>query len=143
MEMIKNRARIEMSSMSENIGFARIAAATFAAQLNFTLAEIEEIKVAVSEAVSNCIIHGYENRPDGTIVLNMTIEDGKLKIEVEDFGVGIEDIEAAMQPSFTTSEERMGLGLVFINSFMNEMEIISTPGEGTLVRMVKIPEKSE
>lgn len=139
--MLKNKAEIKMSSLSENIGFARMAVATFGAQLEFTLAEIEEIKVAISEAVSNCIIHGYENQPKGDIHLAMFIQDNSLILIVEDFGIGIADVEEAMQPSFTTSEERMGLGMVFMNSFMNEMSIDSTPGEGTKVRMVKIPEK--
>ncbi len=138
--MIKNRALVEMSSLSENIGFARMSVATFASQLEFTLAEIEEIKVAVSEAVSNCIIHGYENRSDGIVVLDLTMEDEKLIIQVEDHGIVIEDIETAMQPSFTTSEERMGLGMVFMKSFMNEFEVISTPNQGTRVKMTKIPE---
>jgi len=138
--MATNQVKIEMASMSENIAFARVTVASFAAQLEFTLAEIEEIKVAVSEAVSNCIIHGYQNRPDEMVVLQMKIENGEFHLDVEDFGVGITDVEEAMQPAFSTGEERMGLGLVFINSFMNEMELISTPGEGTLVRMVKIPE---
>lgn len=138
--MIKNRALVEMSSLSENIGFAWMSVATFASQLEFTLAEIEEIKVAVSEAVSNCIIHGYENRSDGIVVLDLTMEDEKLIIQVEDHGIGIEDIETAMQPSFTTSEERMGLGMVFMKSFMNEFEVISTPNQGTRVKMTKIPE---
>lgn len=138
--MAKNSVKMEMTSRGENIAFARVAVAAFAAQLDFTLAEIEEIKVAISEAVSNCVIHGYQNRPDEMIVIAMSIEENRLQMSVEDFGIGIEDIEAAMQPSFTTGEERMGLGLVFINSFMTEMELISTPGKGTLVRMVKIPE---
>lgn len=138
--MPQNRVRIEMSSLSDNIAFSRVAVAAFAAQMDFTLAEIEEIKVAVSEAVSNCIIHGYENRPEEKVILDLCIENGKLMINVEDFGVGIEDIDAAMQPAFTTGEERMGLGLVFINSFMNEMELISSPGKGTLVKMAKLPE---
>lgn len=138
--MANNRVKMEMSSRSENIAFARVAVAAFAAQLEFTLAEIEEIKVAISEAVSNCVIHGYGGRPDETVYITLEIDGEQLKLEVEDFGVGIEDIEAAMQPAFSTGEERMGLGLVFINSFMNEMELISEPGKGTLVRMVKIPE---
>lgn len=138
--MPTNKVKMEMSSMSENISFARVAVAAFAAQLDFTLAEIEEIKVAVSEAVSNCIIHGYANRPEEKVIIDMAIEDGKLKIDIEDFGIGIEDIEAAMQPAFSTGEDRMGLGLVFINSFMNEMDLISTPDKGTLIKMVKIPE---
>lgn len=141
--MMKNKVKIEMSSVSENIGFARMAVATFAAQMDFTLAEIEEIKVAISEAVSNSIIHGYENQSDGIVVVALEIDQGKFVIDVEDFGVGIKDIDEAMQPSFTTSEERMGLGLVFINSFMDEMKIESTVGEGTLVQMVKIPENQE
>lgn len=138
--MANNRVKMEMTSRSENIAFARVAVAAFAAQLDFTLAEIEEIKVAISEAVSNCVIHGYQNRPDETVSIDMSIDDNRLIVSVEDFGVGIEDIEAAMQPAFTTGDERMGLGLVFIHSFMTEMELVSTPGTGTLVRMVKIPE---
>lgn len=141
--MLKNKAEIKMFSLSENIGFARMAVATFGAQLDFTLAEIEEIKVAISEAVSNCIIHGYQNQPEGEIYLAMFIEDNSLILLVEDFGVGIVNVEEAMQPSFTTSDERMGLGMVFMNSFMNEMTIDSTPGKGTKVRMVKVPEKQE
>lgn len=141
--MLKNKAEIKMFSLSENIGFARMAVATFGAQLDFTLAEIEEIKVAISEAVSNCIIHGYQNQPEGEIYLEMVIEDNSLILLVEDFGVGIVNVEEAMQPSFTTSDERMGLGMVFMNSFMNEMTIDSTPGKGTKVRMVKVPEKHE
>lgn len=141
--MLKNKAEIKMFSLSENIGFARMAVATFGAQLDFTLAEIEEIKVAISEAVSNCIIHGYQNQPEGEIYLAMFIEDNSLILLVEDFGVGIVNVEEAMQPSFTTSDERMGLGMVFMNSFMNEMTIDSTPGQGTKVRMVKVPEKQE
>lgn len=139
--MIKNNAKIEMASLSENIGFARLSVATFAAQLNFTLAQIEEIKVVISEAVSNSIIHGYQNKSEGVVVLRLQNEDDeKLIIEIEDFGVGIENIEEAMQPSYSTTEERMGLGMVFMNSFMDEMEVRSKVNEGTVVRLAKYPE---
>ncbi|MGM0472217.1 MAG: anti-sigma F factor [Bacillota bacterium] len=139
--MSQNQARLELKSISDNIGLARVTVASFAAQLDFTLSEIEEIKVAVSEAVSNAIIHGYQHQKAGTIGINLLIETDTLIIEVEDFGQGIPDIKQACEPSFTTAD-RMGLGLVFIDSFMDELVIDSQLEEGTTLRMVKRPEKS-
>ncbi|WP_027340019.1 anti-sigma F factor [Halonatronum saccharophilum] len=134
---MENKARLIVDSISENIGLCRVTVASFAAQLDFTLSELEELKVAISEAVSNSIIHGYKEE-SGKIEIEMGIFDGKLQIIVEDRGCGIEDIEEACQPTYTT-EGRMGLGLVFIDSFMDEFKVESKLGEGTRLKMLKVP----
>lgn len=132
-----NFALLEFPSKPQNVGFARTAAALFASQLEFTLDEIEEIKVATSEAVSNAVVHGYGSE-EGPIRMRLEIAGEDLVITVEDDGRGIEDIEWARQPANTTQpDEHMGLGLVFINEYMNEVRIQSRPGRGTVVRMVK------
>lgn len=133
----RNHVHLYFPSKPENIGFARAAAAVFATQLPFTLDEIEEIKVATSEAVSNAVVHAYGDG-EGTIHMILAIDGHSLIITVEDEGRGIEDVEWAKQPANTTRpEEHMGLGLVFIKEYMNEVEIESKVGEGTVVRMVK------
>lgn len=131
-----NRMRLELLSLPENVGIARLALASFASQLDFTLSELEEIKVAVSEAVSNAIIHGYGAQV-GLITLAAASEGGRLIVNVEDEGSGIADIEQARQPSYTTDPERMGLGFVFIESFMDEVTIESERGRGTKITMIK------
>lgn len=131
--------RLEVSSLPDNVGVARVAIASFASQLDFTLSEIDEIKVAVSEAVTNAVIHGYRDRP-GLIRITAMAREDKLEITVEDEGSGIPDVETARQPSFSTDPDRMGLGFVFMESFMDELEVASRPGEGTRVRMVKRPQ---
>ncbi|NLJ84266.1 MAG: anti-sigma F factor [Halanaerobiaceae bacterium] len=135
-----NHAHIRMLSRSNNVGLARLAAASFASELDFTLNELEEIKVAVSEAVTNCIIHAYPLE-EGIIEIDLRIEGEELIIVVEDKGVGIEDLEAVLQPNYSTKEEHMGLGLAFIDSFMDRFQLSSEPGKGTVVKMYKIPEK--
>ena len=135
-----NHAHISMLSRSNKVGLARLAAASFASELDFTLNELEEIKVAVSEAVTNCIIHAYPLE-EGIIEIDMRIEGEELIIVVEDKGVGIEDVEAVLQPNYSTKEEHMGLGLAFIDSFMDRFELSSEPGKGTIVQMYKTPEK--
>ncbi|MFP4662358.1 MAG: anti-sigma F factor [Halanaerobiales bacterium] len=135
-----NHASIKMLSKSNNVGLARLSVAAFASELDFTLNEIEEIKVAVSEAVTNCIIHAYPLE-EGEINIDLKIEDKKLIIVIEDQGVGIEDIDAVIQPSYSTKEEHMGLGLAFIDSFMDEFELQSDQENGTSLWMMKIPEK--
>ncbi len=136
-----NFVQLTFLSKPENVAFARVAIAAFAAQLPFTLEEIDEIKVATSEAVSNCVIHGY---PDslGIVSLKADLVDGMLRLEVKDDGVGIADLAAAKEPTFSTDPERMGLGLVFMESFMDEMQIESEPGRGTIVVMTKRPTSS-
>lgn len=134
-----NFVRLEFPSLPSNVGLARIAIATFATQLEFTLGELEEIRVAISEAVSNCVIHAYPDNP-GQVQLEAAIDDGYLEINITDFGKGIEDIEMARTPAFSTDPERMGLGLVFMDSFMDLLEVQSEPGKGTRIRMRKKPE---
>ncbi len=133
---VRNEVRMTLYSVSENVAIARVTTAAFAAQAEFTVNEIEDIKVAISEAVSNAIIHGYRNSP-GTIELIMTLYDDWVEFVITDFGQGIEDIALARQPSFSTDPERMGLGFVFMESFMDELKVESAVDQGTTVRMIK------
>ncbi len=137
---MNNYLKVEFPSMPGNVGLARLIVATFASQLEFTLAEIEEIRVAVSEGVSNCVIHAYPKNP-GVVELQLDIADGVLTIQIKDFGKGIENIEQAKQATYSTEPEHMGLGLVFMESFMDEMILTSIPMEGTTVVMKKHPER--
>ena len=134
----KNAMSLEFDSKSENESFARIVVAAFAAQLNPTIEEIADIKTAVSEAVTNSIIHGYDGR-EGKIVLTCAIEGSKITVSVMDKGKGIEDIKQAMEPLYTTKPEmeRSGMGFAFMEAFMDELEVISAPEEGTTVTMTK------
>ncbi len=131
-----NYIKLELPSKSSNEGFARTAAAAFAAQLDPTMEELGDIKTAVSEAVTNAIVHAY---PDsiGQVLIKMRILEGQiLEISVKDWGCGIEDVEKAMQPLFTTGgEERSGMGFTIIGSFMDKLRVRSTPGKGTVVIM--------
>ena len=133
---IKNYIKMEFPSCSSNEAFARSAAAAFAAQLDPTLEELGDIRTAVSEAVTNCIVHAY---PDslGRIALQLRIL-GKdcLEIRVRDWGCGIPDVEKAMQPLYTTGgEERSGMGFTIMSSFMDNLRVRSSPGKGTTVTM--------
>lgn len=133
-----NKMELKFLSKSQNESFARTVVAAFAAQLDPTIEEIADIKTAVSEAVTNCIIHGYENKID-YIILKAEIEGNKLMVEVIDNGVGIEDIEKAMEPLYTTKpdEDRSGMGFTVMQTFMDELEVESEKGKGTRVKMVK------
>ena len=137
---VGNRVQLSFPSFSENEAFARQAVAAFALQVgDWTLVQLDEIMTAVSEAVTNAVIHAY-NSQIGDIRITATILDGAgLEVEVQDDGVGIGDIEKAMEPMFTTKaqEERTGMGFSFMQSFMDELAVFSTPGMGTRVRMVK------
>ena len=132
----ENYIKLEFPSRSVNEGFARSAAAAFAAQLDPTLDELGDIKTAVSEAVTNCIVHAY---PDslGKITMRLRILDGDtLEISVKDTGRGIEDVEKARGPLFTTGgEERSGMGFTIMESFMDKLSVRSKPGKGTTVTM--------
>jgi len=132
-----NQMKVEFLSIPANVAFARVAVASFASQLDYTLSDMEEIKVAVSEAVSNAIIHGYENASDKFVRVVASLTKNALQISVEDDGRGIEDIKQALQPAFSTNPERMGLGFVFMQSFMDSFQVDSAPGCGTRVKMVK------
>ena len=133
---VSNYIQMTFLSRSANEGFARMAVAAFAAQLDPTLEELGDIKTAVSEAVTNCIVHAY---PDciGNIVLKAKIlEDGTLDLTIKDRGCGIADVEKAREPMFTTGgAERSGMGFTIMESFMNYMKVTSAPGRGTTVRM--------
>lgn len=133
---IKNQIKIVLKSLSENVAIARVTAAAFAAQIDFTLSEIEEIKVAVSEAVSNIVIHGYEEG-NGQIEIIMNLYEDKLEYIITDTGKGIADVALARQPSYSSDPERMGLGFAFMESFMDELDITSAINQGTTVRMAK------
>ncbi len=137
---MNNWAKMELISKSKNVGLARISVVTFAAELNFNLSELEEIKVAVSEAVTNCVIHAYPFN-EGKIMIEMKEIDQALFIKIEDTGVGIEDIDAVLEPSYSTREGHMGLGLAFIDSFMDDFTLLSEAGEGTTIEMYKKPER--
>ena len=136
--MIQNEMRLEFDSRSCNEGFARVSVAAFLTQLNPTLEEVADVKTALSEAVTNAIIHGYERKVE-KIVITCRIEGETIGIEVEDHGVGIPDVEKAMEPLFTTREdcERSGMGFSFMEAFMDTLEVDSAPGQGTRVRMTK------
>ncbi len=130
-----NKAVLEFSSRAENVAFARVAVAAFASQLDFTLSDLEEIKVAVSEAVTNAIVHGYGNKPENMVRLELTIQEEYLEIKVIDRGKGIDDVAKALEPAYSTDPERMGLGFSFMQSFMDRFAVDSQPGRGTRVIM--------
>ena len=134
----KETVKLEFESRSHNEQLARVVTAVFAARLDPTVEEIEDIKTAVSEAVTNAVIHGYE-KEEGIVRLFLTAEGKSLTVVVEDDGVGIADIRRAMEPLYTSkpSRERSGMGFSFMEAFMDEVDVESEPGKGTRVRMVK------
>ncbi len=155
MQSMKNEMEIFFDAISRNESFARVAVAAFVSHLNPTLEELADVKTAVSEAVTNSIIHGYENlygygrhgeRPasecpvhPGKVRLKCVLEGDVLHVEVEDHGRGIADLERAMEPLFTTRPEldRSGMGFAFMEAFMDDLEVDSEPGKGTTVHMMK------
>ena len=138
MTRAENYVTVEFLSRSSNEGFARVAAAGFAAQLDPTLDELGDIKTAVSEAVTNAIVHAYPDKL-GKIVLKLKIREGNvLEITVRDWGKGIEDIQQAREPLFTTGgEERSGMGFTIMESFMDRVNVRSAANKGTSVVMRK------
>ena len=139
MENYDNEMKLEFISNPNNEALARIAVASFVAYLDPTIEEISDIKTAVSEAVTNAIIHGYENSK-GMVVIKSRISKKTIEIEIIDNGKGIEDIERAREPLYTTKpeEERSGMGFTIMESFMDEIKVISKPGQGITVFMKKI-----
>ncbi len=138
MEYLKNEMKMEFQAISSNEGFARVAVGAFIAVLNPTVDELADIKTAVSEAVTNCIIHGYEQQK-GSIWIQCKIEGNQIEISITDSGRGIRDVEQAREPLFTTKPEleRSGMGFAFMEAFMDELEVVSKVGEGTCVTMRK------
>lgn len=135
---IVNEMRLSMDSRSINEGFSRVAVSSFIACTDPNIEELTDIKTAVSEAVTNAIVHGYKDF-SGKIYITVTIfENNIIRIKVRDKGVGIADIEKAMEPLFTTAgEERAGLGFAVMESFMDKVRVASKPGTGTTVTMEK------
>ena len=134
-----NEMKLEFDSRSANEAFARVTVASFMTQLNPTLEEVSDVKTAVSEAVTNAIIHGYENHVN-KVQIYAGIEGRTLHLEISDRGVGIPDVKKAMEPLYTTRPEleRSGMGFSFMEAFMDEVQVESEPGKGTIVRMKKI-----
>jgi stage II sporulation protein AB (anti-sigma F factor) len=140
----KNEMMLEFESKSQNESFARTVVAAFAAQLDPTIEELADIKTAVSEAVTNSIIHGYADG-GGIIQMHCVICNDELTVEIIDKGVGIANIEKAMEPLYTTRPEleRSGMGFSFMEAFMDDLEVESAVEKGTLVRMKKSIKKSD
>ncbi len=134
----QNEMQTTFLSVAENESFARVVIAAFAVQLSPTVSEIADIKTAVSEAVTNAIVHGYEDSR-GMVSLRATIDDRWLTVEVQDEGKGIPNVEQAMEPFFTThpEQERSGMGFAVMQTFMDDLQVDSVPGQGTTVRMRK------
>ena len=137
-KQIRNRMKLEFDSISENESFARVAVAAFLTQANPTLEEVADVKTAVSEAVTNAIIHGYEGGVH-TVTIEARLEGQQLELEISDTGVGIPDVAKAMEPMYTTRPEleRSGMGFLFMEAFMDQVQVFSKPGEGTRVQMRK------
>lgn len=135
---MKQEMKLEIDSIPSNEAFARVVVAAFLTRLNPTMEEIADIKTAVSEAVTNAIIHGYQNEVH-KIEIGAQVEKDLLIVSVKDFGVGIENIEQAMEPMFTTRKdlERSGMGFVFMEAFMDSIKVESELGVGTTVTMKK------
>ncbi len=133
-----NTVKVEFQSHSANEAFARSCAACFAAQLDPTLEELGDLKTAVSEAVTNAVVHAYP-REIGTVLLKLRVLEGNvLEVTVKDWGCGIPDVEKAMEPLYTTGgEERSGMGFSIMESFTDKLRVRSTPGKGTVVVMRK------
>lgn len=135
---MKNRMRVEFDSISANEAFARVVVAAFMAQLNPSMEEVADVKTAVSEAVTNAIIHGYQGQVHTVEICGET-EGRRLIVQIKDTGVGIPDVEKAMEPLYTSRPEagRSGMGFLFMEAFMDEVQVESEPGKGTCVTMCK------
>lgn len=137
--MHNNKIVLEMESKSQNESYARVAVAAFVAQLDPTVEEISDIKTAVSEAVTNSIIHGYEGKEDCIIRIEVCLCGNETKITIIDYGKGIKDIKQAMEPLYTSRPdlERSGMGFTVMESFMDNIEVYSTEGKGTKIVLFK------
>lgn len=135
---IENYMKIELPAISENEGLARMLVSAFLLPLNPTVEELADVKTALSEAVTNAVIHGYEGR-GGTMELTFERKGRVVLFQVSDYGVGIPDVDKAMEPLFTTKPEmeRSGMGFTFMEAFMDEVKVDSVPQKGTVVRMKK------
>lgn len=137
--MCDNKVKIEFYSKSENEGFARVSIAAFITQLDPTIDEVTDVKTAVSEAVTNCIIHGYDGRKDQKITIEASLKGREIEIEITDYGKGIKNIEEAMEPLYTSRPdlERSGMGFTVMETFMDKISVESVEGKGTKVKLNK------
>ncbi|CAH1197359.1 Anti-sigma F factor [Paenibacillus allorhizoplanae] len=135
----RNFMTLQFASRSENEAFARVAVAAFVSQLDPTLDELTDIKTVVSEAVTNSIIHGYNNNQDGVITISAEIDDDTIRLTIEDKGEGIADLEQAKEPLYTSKPEleRSGMGFTIMENFMDEVEVVTAVGIGTKINMLK------
>ncbi|SHN20412.1 anti-sigma F factor [Gracilibacillus kekensis] len=136
---MNNSMELKFKSVSDNEAFARISVAAFVSQIDPNMDELTEIKTVVSEAVTNAIIHGYEEDPTQYVFISCTLTDNSLSVLIEDKGLGIENVDLAKEPLYTSKPEleRSGMGFTIMENFMDKVEIISYPGEGTKVKMTK------
>ena len=136
---MNNQVEFKFRSISENEGFARMVVASFIAPFDPTIGELTDLKTVVSEAVTNAIIHGYEGKDDQWVYMNLSMVDNVLSIEIRDEGIGIKDVDEAMQPLYTTKAEmeRSGMGFTIMEHFMDAVEVVSESSQGTTIRMSK------
>ncbi|WP_088010747.1 anti-sigma F factor [Gottfriedia acidiceleris] len=136
---MRNEMNLQFSALSQNESFARVTVAAFITQLDPTLDELTEIKTVVSEAVTNAIIHGYENNPEGIVYISVLLEDQTVTLTIRDEGIGIVDLDEAMQPLFTSKPdlERSGMGFTIMENFMDQCEVVSTINVGTTITVKK------
>ncbi|EES72264.1 anti-sigma F factor [Paenibacillus sp. oral taxon 786 str. D14] len=134
-----NFMKLQFAAKSENESFARVTVAAFVSQLDPTMDEITDLKTVVSEAVTNSIIHGYDGNPEGIVTISASIEGDTVTLIIEDQGRGIEDVELAKQPLYTSKPEleRSGMGFTIMENFMDEFDVTSEIGGGTRIRMKK------
>ncbi|HET7616324.1 MAG TPA: anti-sigma F factor [Bacillales bacterium] len=142
---MKNKMNLRFSARSENESFARVTVAAFIAQLDPTMDELTEIKTVVSEAVTNSIIHGYENNPDGMVTIDVELEDGLVRLTIGDEGIGIPNLDEARMPLFTTKPEleRSGMGFTIMENFMDEVEVETDQKRGTTIHLTKYLTKNK
>ena len=133
-----DKMRLTMNAIAENEYFARVTVAAFSAKMDPTMEELSDIKTAVSEAVTNAVVHGYDGK-GGSVEIRAEIQDEWLEVEIEDEGIGMDDVELAMEPLYTSRPEtnHAGMGFTFMEAFMDELEVTSTSGQGTKVKMRK------
>jgi stage II sporulation protein AB (anti-sigma F factor) len=140
-----NRLRLSMPAREENVAVARALVAACAGQLPFSLPEVEELRIAVSEAVTNAVLHAYEPGQEGMVEVEVEVdrEAGEMRVQVRDEGRGMEDVERARRPEVTTLPGHLGLGFAFLEAMTDRLEVTSAPGQGTAVRWVKRPGHGE
>lgn len=138
---VTNKMRLEFAALSNNESFARMAVAAFITPLNPTLEEMSDVKTAISEAVTNAVLHGYENRNslEDRICMECMLRGDVLEVEIADRGIGIEDVRLAMEPLYTSKpdQDRSGMGFAFMEAFMDDLQVLSAPGRGCKIVMEK------